>query len=229
MIFLCLLSHFFSTRPYAQSVGIGTSTPHAGARLDVASSNQGVRFPSLALTAVNSWAPLLGTPANGVLVYNTATVGTPPNALTPGYYYWSGSRWVRMDATTSWSLEGNAGTNSATHFIGTIDAQSFVIRVNNQETFVFTQPGGTGSAWSIHRGGGDPRGLYAIDLQGSRDLPIEVASGNYSVLTGGRRNTASGVHSVVSGGFQNTASNEFSVISGGQLNFSSGRYSAILG
>ena len=32
-----------------------------------------------------------------MLVYNTATAGTSPNNVTPGYYYWDGSSWQRVN------------------------------------------------------------------------------------------------------------------------------------
>jgi trimeric autotransporter adhesin len=42
------------------------------------------------------------------------------------------SAWQQVGGSVSgWSLLGNAGTNSATNFIGTTDAQSLVFRVNN--------------------------------------------------------------------------------------------------
>ena len=31
-----------------------------------------------------------------MLVYNTATAGTVPNNVTPGYYYWDGAKWVKF-------------------------------------------------------------------------------------------------------------------------------------
>ncbi|MCF8465754.1 MAG: hypothetical protein K9G41_12980 [Flavobacteriales bacterium] len=39
----------------------------------------------MALTATNAVGPI-ATPANGLMVYNTATAGVAPNNVTPGYY-----------------------------------------------------------------------------------------------------------------------------------------------
>ncbi len=77
------------------SVGINTTTPSSSAVLDINSTNQGVLFPRLALTAANNPAPVT-SPATGLMVYNTATAGTGTNAVSPGYYYWDGSRWRRL-------------------------------------------------------------------------------------------------------------------------------------
>lgn len=90
--------------------------------------------------------------------------------------------------------------------------------------------------------GGDKRGEYATDFQRPRALTSQVASGGYSVISGGGSNTASGIYSTVSGGFGNTASGWYSFAVGrnntasgnatvvaGYLNTASGHYGAVLG
>jgi hypothetical protein len=122
--------------------------------------------------------------------------------------------WVNPSAlggAAGWALTGNSGTNPTTNFLGTTDAQPLVIRVGNQETFRFNPPGSSAPAWSIQRGGGNQRGLHAVDLQSSRTAPTQVASGNYSVIGGGARNTASSYAATVGGGYRNTASGDYSV------------------
>jgi len=221
----------------AQSVGIGTATPHPSARLHISDNARGLLIPNVALTATNVAAPVT-SPAPSLLVYNTATAGAGATAVTPGFYYWDGSRWVRLmdggaGGGNAWLLTGNAGTNPAANFLGTTDAQPLCIRVNNQETFRFNPPGTNAPAWSIQRsgvggGGGDPRGLHAVDLQSARLVATQVASGDYSVIGGGRDNTASGQYATVGGGWQNTASNWAATVGGGQFNTASG-YSATVG
>lgn len=51
--------------------------------------------------------------------------------------------------------------------------------------------------------GGNARGINAIDLQKSRDAPTQVASGDYSVILGGNKNTASANNTIVAGTFAN--------------------------
>ena len=80
--------------------GIGTTTPNASAKLEVASSTQGFLPPRVALTATNVFSPIVGTSsaATGLLVYNTASAGTAPNNVVPGYYYWNGTIWVQISS-----------------------------------------------------------------------------------------------------------------------------------
>jgi hypothetical protein len=84
---------FFSANLQSQSVGIGTDTPDSSAALDVSANNKGFLPPRIALVAINDAAPV-SNPATGLLVFNTATSGSTPNNVKPGYYYWSGTQWV---------------------------------------------------------------------------------------------------------------------------------------
>ncbi len=121
-------------------VGIGTTNPAAGAMLDINSDNSGIVIPRVALTATNLQAPITApSPEIGLMVFNTATAGTAPNNVTPGFYFWNGSGWVRLasGASTDWALTGNAGTTPGTaageNFIGTSDAQALIIATNGNE------------------------------------------------------------------------------------------------
>jgi hypothetical protein len=80
--------------------GIGTTSPHASAKLEVASDRQGFLPPRIALTATNSASPI-SSPANGLMVFNTVTAGTSPYQVVPGYYYWdaTGLQWVSLSTT----------------------------------------------------------------------------------------------------------------------------------
>lgn len=117
LAFILALSLFWFTQINAQ-VGIGTTTPAASAQLDVTSSSKGMLVPRVALTSLTSASPIT-SPATSLLVYNTATAGTSPSNVTPGYYYWNGTAWVRFgDNTTSpgkfhWNWQqGNPTLNS---------------------------------------------------------------------------------------------------------------------
>jgi hypothetical protein len=87
LIFLLLLF----TKAFAQT-GIGTTTPHASAKLDVSATNKGFLPPRIALLSINDVATI-ASPATGLVIFNTATAGTTPNNVLPGYYYWDGSKW----------------------------------------------------------------------------------------------------------------------------------------
>lgn len=84
----------------AAQTGIGTNTPDASAKLEIASSNKGFLPPRVALTATNSTSPITN-PANGLMVFNTGTAGTNPYQVVPGYYYWdtTGQQWVSLSTT----------------------------------------------------------------------------------------------------------------------------------
>nr|WP_315140967.1 hypothetical protein [uncultured Flavobacterium sp.] len=83
-------------------VGIGTTTPNASAKLDVTSTTQGFLPPRVALTGVTDVTTIKNTagtavtPATGLLVYNTATTSAGTNDVTPGYYYYNGSKWAQL-------------------------------------------------------------------------------------------------------------------------------------
>lgn len=84
--------------------------------LDVGNGNaatggdtKGILIPRVALTQTTSNAPVGASVATSLLVYNTATV----NDVTPGFYYWDGTQWVRQTggATGPQGPQGPAGTN----------------------------------------------------------------------------------------------------------------------
>ncbi len=89
--FLLFAGLILSMQVFAQT-GIGTTTPDASARLEVAATNKGFLPPRVSLSATNSASPIT-SPATGLVIFNTATAGTTPNNVLPGYYYWDGSKW----------------------------------------------------------------------------------------------------------------------------------------
>ena len=101
----------FITLQVEAQTGIGTTTPNASAKLEVASTTQGFLPPRVALTATNVFSPIVGTSsaATGLLVYNTAIAGTAPNNVVPGYYYWNGTIWVQISNGLIIDNSKNAG------------------------------------------------------------------------------------------------------------------------
>ncbi len=97
-----IISAFFilSVSSFGQGVALNSTGAPAAASsvLDLNtgnSGNKGFLPEQVALTASNVAGPVT-SPATGLLVYNTATAGTTPNNVTPGYYYWDGAKWVRI-------------------------------------------------------------------------------------------------------------------------------------
>ena len=150
-IVLLLLINYLS---YAQNIGINGSgaNAHPSALLDVDASSTpslGILVPRIALQAINIAAPVSG-PAISLLVYNTANASTGATAVSPGYYYWDGTKWVRFayspsgSSADAWNVLGNTGTNPTTNFLGTIDPQDLVFRTNNTERMRILSGGNVG-------------------------------------------------------------------------------------
>lgn len=100
-------------------LGVGTNSPDASAQLDVAATDKGFLAPRIALTSATD-VTTIATPATGLMIYNTATAGTSPNNVIPGYYYYDGTKWVRFinaqpSATISFSTaDPNSGSPTFT-------------------------------------------------------------------------------------------------------------------
>jgi hypothetical protein len=77
--------------------------------------------------------------------------------------------------------------------------------------------------------GGNKRGAYATDWQKIRSTAAQVASGNYSTIAGGQRNTASGGYGTVAGGYTNQASASYGTVTGGDTNIASSAYCTVGG
>jgi len=132
----------------AQNIGINSTgaTPAASAMLDIVSTDKGLLIPRVALTATNVAAPIT-SPATSLLVYNTATAGTTPNNVIPGYYYWSGTAWIAFTnsaaSSTAWTLGGNTGVTTS-NFVGTGDDKALIFKSNNQSFLEFGNRGTLG-------------------------------------------------------------------------------------
>lgn len=129
------ITAFFTLQVEAQT-GIGTTTPNASAKLDVASSTQGFLPPRVALTGTNVFSPIVGTAASaaGLIVYNTATTGSAPNNVIPGYYFWNGSAWIHLiGASTSSTITGNGTTSTITNFGSVINDQTTGFTLGNSD------------------------------------------------------------------------------------------------
>lgn len=119
-VFTLLLASCAVGNSYGQaSVGIGTSTPHASAILDIHTNARGMLIPRMASAERNA----IAGPAKGLLLFDNDT---------SSFWFYDGTAWKELEAGNSgWGLTGNAGTNPSTHFIGTTDAQPFSFRLDN--------------------------------------------------------------------------------------------------
>jgi hypothetical protein len=111
--FICI-TICLSMAAQAQNVGVGTSSP--AAKLDISSTNSGILIPRVALSSTATASPVT-SPVTSMMVYNSATAGSGATAVTPGFYYWSGSAWIRV--IDNGSL-GSATTNTLANPTNTI-------------------------------------------------------------------------------------------------------------
>ena len=99
-IFFALLNY---TAHSQMKIGLPAGVADASAVLDISNKGdniaKGFLGPQVALQSNNSPSPITN-PATGLMVYNTFAAGTPPNDVSPGYYYWNGSLWVLFAIST---------------------------------------------------------------------------------------------------------------------------------
>ncbi|HPF12253.1 MAG TPA: hypothetical protein PKW08_06900 [Flavobacteriaceae bacterium] len=111
-------------------VGINTTTPQGCSLLDVSGPDKGILIPRVDISNLGSIAPITGGSAESLLVYNTNTT------TGKGFHYWNGSQWIAI-SSDDWKKGGNGGTIPGTgagqHFLGTSDAQDFIIATNGTE------------------------------------------------------------------------------------------------
>lgn len=120
-----------------QKIGANPTTIAPSAVLEIESANKGVLFPRVNLTSTTD-AVTIASPAEGLTIYNTATAGTAPNNVSPGYYYWNGTKWTKVatdSEASKWSYDAinsrvklNKLSNGTTDRTG---ATSFAVHDNN--------------------------------------------------------------------------------------------------
>lgn len=154
-----------------------------------------------------------------------------------------------------WSTTGDSGVNPATNFIGTTDAQPFVVRTQNAQSLriepssvlfggvpITTNTIAGSSANTVTAGvrgatiagGGVPSGSSDPDLFDERPNQITdhygSVGGGYGNVAGDQLGSnANAAHATVGGGRNNTAASLESTVSGGERNSANGAASAVAG
>lgn len=110
---------------FSQSLSINTdgSTADPSALLDVKSINKGILVPRMSKADRNA----IAAPATGLMVFQNA-----PDSV--GFYYYNGSSWLWLataNNSVGWLTIGNNGTDTAIHFLGTLDDKPLMLRQNN--------------------------------------------------------------------------------------------------
>ncbi|GBL34761.1 hypothetical protein EMGBS15_03560 [Filimonas sp.] len=195
VFFVFLISGFSS---FAQ-VGIGTTTPNASAKLQVDATDKGFLPPRVSLLATNDVATI-PSPATGLLIYNTATAGTSPNNVTPGFYFYDGSKWQRLisqqpDATVNFdkttptttgvTFTPNTPASQDYVYVSSVDNSQWTYNGSNYVTYTpppstawyaqsSTNDAGSNKTSGIYRNGNVGIGDFATSSPATK---LEVKSG----------------------------------------------------
>lgn len=216
---------------------VGINTEQAQATFDIVGSpsnagkHDGVIAPRL--TGVQLKAKNYTTAQTGAIVYVTSVEAAPSgqtvDVVSPGYYYFDGTRWGSLSG--SWRTVGNAGTTAATatlgtnigsgNYLGTNDGQNLVLATQKNvkgilDTNGTLQGGNSNSA----------TGPYASFTWGSNNILTNSTSSNIAL---GKDNSVSaqGNFLAVAIGLNNTANNGAKVI--GNNNNATGANNLVFG
>jgi hypothetical protein len=150
------------------------------------------------------------------------TTLAPRQALTVAPY--------ALYSVNNWALNGNAGTNPGTNYVGTSDDVALTLAVNGTAALRLVPRGITsntieGSASNVIsdsvKGG-------TIGAGGDNLYPNRVWA-DYGTIGGGQKNIVGDSFSTIGGGFGNFASRSTSTVGGGGLNSASGDVSTVSG
>jgi hypothetical protein len=142
----------FGSTGATKNIGINTNAPKG--MLDVTSTNNGVLIPRVALTSAILQAPIInpqgGAAVESTLVYNTATAGTAPNDVRPGFYYWN-NKWVRFDVDQEnipkyYTAEGTSSVSASAAMVLMPDMEITYTPVNATALVHFSAAGFLGTA-----------------------------------------------------------------------------------
>ena len=194
-----------STYNTTGNVGIGTSSPSASALLDLTSTSQGLLPPRVALTAKSGTSSPIASPTTGLIVYNTASAGSNIDAVTPGYYYFNGTSWTRMDPegwSTSVPITIGATITAPTKGTTIIDyvkyrnivGKEYEIEYNYQQTAAGTSAGNGDYLISLPSGlqfdFTYPGQVAYTGAAGYDAIKNRIASSNGDILLPGYHNSA---------------------------------------
>lgn len=196
-ITLCALITLLSFSAHSQmKIGLPTGAPDASAILDISNTGaifaQGFLGPKVALISNNQPDPI-NNPATGLIVYNTATAGTSPNNVSPGYYFWNGSFWavfassITSTPVTVNNIYGTDGTISGNRTIG---LGGFNINFNGGKVGI-----------------GNPTPLYNLDVVGSGRFSTDVLINGITLGLGGTAAVSNTMFGVNSGLVNTTGTN----------------------
>ncbi|MBK8911368.1 MAG: hypothetical protein IPM61_08540 [Chlorobi bacterium] len=151
-------------------MGIGTIAPDKSAILDLSTTTAGFLMPRMTSAERNA----LVNPAVGLMIFNTGAKTIEFNIGTTFAPIWDRVLTTSSGGGLFWSLTGNGGTNPATNFIGTTDAQPLVVRTNNMERLRVATTGEVGIGTAAPTAG---RLLEVAGTAGAANVRFGSASG----------------------------------------------------
>lgn len=83
-------------------IGDNPGTINTNSLLELEASNKGFLPPRVALTSLNTVAPLTGTVPAGMMVYSSG------GSVADGFYFWDGSKWATLSHTQMVTKSANA-------------------------------------------------------------------------------------------------------------------------
>lgn len=147
-----------------QNVGIGTTTPHNSALVDMNSNTKGILIPTMTATQRRA----ITNPANGLLVFQTNE--------TPGFCYYNGQDWIIIGGTVLPSGYGNTLTLAGSGAEGGADGAGSVA--------TFRYPSGV----AVDAAGN----VYIADHENHRIRKIVLLTNGTSIVTTLAGNGAAG-------------------------------------
>ncbi|MES2519479.1 MAG: hypothetical protein V4585_15300 [Bacteroidota bacterium] len=96
---IILLPSLLSSLPIGKNFG---GSLYAQSISSVYLTDKGIMLPRVGLSSVTDILTVPSPPIS-FLLYNTATVGIPPNNISPGFYHWNGIKWIALGNTTTFS------------------------------------------------------------------------------------------------------------------------------
>ncbi|MET0299753.1 MAG: hypothetical protein ABW036_08325 [Flavitalea sp.] len=182
LVFLILLGTGFIANAQLK-VGDNPTNIQKSSILELESTRQGLLLPRLADTAaINAL-----TPPDGMIIY----LNTDKSLRLR-----SNGTWKKIadlsEASSNWSLKGNAGTDPATQFLGTVDGQPLVVRTDNQERMRIDANGNIGIGTNAPTAKLNVRGSVKFDslADGTTELSVLVIGADGSVVKRTMSNSA---------------------------------------
>ncbi|WP_028376476.1 hypothetical protein [Leeuwenhoekiella sp. MAR_2009_132] len=174
--FIFSIALFFSFVSHAQ-VGIGTTTPANGSLLDIEASDKGLLIPRVSLTGITDNTTITPSATKGLLVFNQA-VTTGANAVTEGFYYWDGTKWVALTtpAATGDNIYTVDGTLAEDRVVSQEDKKIEFTSVGAQDAFTLRRSANANASGLAFRNSGSSYDA-SVYMESGTNTGLAVATG----------------------------------------------------